>query len=64
VRASLVLATLGVFLRAFLLVAVSGPLVPRIRKSKMVSRFDGYEAELDKLAGERAKVKGNVMVRW
>jgi chromate transporter len=33
------LATLGIFLPAFLLVAVSGPLVPRIRKSKIASAF-------------------------
>lgn len=33
------LATLGIFLPAFLLVAVSGPLVPRIRKSKTASAF-------------------------
>lgn len=30
-----VLATIGIFLPAFILVAVSGPLVPRIRKSKI-----------------------------
>jgi chromate transporter len=33
------LATLGIFLPAFLLVAVSGPLVPRIRKSTIASAF-------------------------
>jgi chromate transporter len=33
------LATVGIFLPAFLLVAVSGPLVPRIRKSKTASAF-------------------------
>jgi chromate transporter len=30
-----VLATIGIFVPAFILVAVSGPLVPRIRKSKI-----------------------------
>jgi chromate transporter len=34
-----VLSTLGIFLPAFLLVAVSGPLVPRIRKSKTAGAF-------------------------
>jgi chromate transporter len=33
------LATLGIFLPAFILVAMSGPLVPRIRKSKIASAF-------------------------
>lgn len=32
-------ATVGIFLPAFVLVAVSGPLVPRIRKSKIASAF-------------------------
>lgn len=32
-------ATIGIFLPAFLLVAVSGPLVPRIRKSKVAGTF-------------------------
>jgi chromate transporter len=32
-------ATIGIFLPAFLLVAASGPLVPRIRKSKIASAF-------------------------
>jgi len=34
-----VVATVGIFLPAFLLVAVSGPLVPRIRKSRIVGAF-------------------------
>ena len=34
-----VVATVGIFLPAFLLVAVSGPLVPRIRNSKVASAF-------------------------
>jgi chromate transporter len=34
-----VVATVGIFLPAFLLVAVSGPLVPRIRKSKLAGAF-------------------------
>jgi chromate transporter len=34
-----ILATVGVFLPGFLLVAASGPLVPRIRKSKIASAF-------------------------
>ena len=34
-----VLATVGIFLPAFILVAVSGPLVPGIRKSKTASAF-------------------------
>ena len=33
------LATVGIFLPAFLLVAISGPLVPRIRRSKTASAF-------------------------
>ena len=32
-------ATIGIFLPAFLLVAASGPLVPRIRKSKLAGAF-------------------------
>jgi chromate transporter len=34
-----VVATVGIFLPAFLLVAVSGPLLPRIRKSKIAGSF-------------------------
>jgi chromate transporter len=34
-----VLATVGIFLPAFILVAVSGPLVPRVRQSKTASAF-------------------------
>ncbi len=34
-----VVATVGIFLPAFLLVAASGPLIPRIRKSKIASAF-------------------------
>jgi chromate transporter len=34
-----VISTVGIFLPAFLLVAVSGPLVPRIRKSKPAGAF-------------------------
>lgn len=34
-----VVATVGIFLPAFALVAVSGPLVPRIRKSKIAGAF-------------------------
>ena len=36
-----VTCTVGIFLPAFLLVAVSGPLVPRIRKSKPADFLDG-----------------------
>ena len=39
-----VLSTVGIFLPAFLLVAVSGPLVPRIRQSKAAGAFlDGVD---------------------
>jgi chromate transporter len=34
-----VISTVGIFLPAFLLAAVSGPLVPRIRKSKPAGAF-------------------------
>jgi chromate transporter len=34
-----IVATVGVFLPAFLLVAASGPLVPRIRESRIASAF-------------------------
>jgi chromate transporter len=34
-----IIATVGIFLPAFLLVAASGPLIPRIRKSKVASAF-------------------------
>jgi chromate transporter len=34
-----IVATIGIFLPAFLLVAASGPLLPRIRKSKMAASF-------------------------
>ncbi len=38
-------ATIGIFLPAFLLVAASGPLVPRIRESRIASTFlDGVNA--------------------
>ncbi|HET6842659.1 MAG TPA: chromate efflux transporter [Candidatus Angelobacter sp.] len=40
-----VAATIGIFLPAFLLVAASGPLVPRIRESRIASTFlDGVNA--------------------
>jgi chromate transporter len=40
-----VVSTVGIFLPAFLLVAVSGPLVPLIRKSKPANAFlDGVNA--------------------
>ena len=40
-----VISTIGIFLPAFLLVAASGPLVPRIRKSRIASAFlDGVNA--------------------
>ena len=39
------MATLGIFLPAFFFVAVSGPLVPRIRKSPTAGAFlDGVNA--------------------
>jgi chromate transporter len=39
-----VVATVGIFLPAFLLVAASGPLVPRIRKSTLAGAFlDGVD---------------------
>jgi chromate transporter len=39
------IATIGIFLPAFFFVAVSGPLVPRIRKSQIASAFlDGVNA--------------------
>ena len=34
-----IVATVGIFLPAFVLLAASGPLVPRIRKSKAASAF-------------------------
>ena len=34
-----VVATVGIFLPAFVLVSVSGPLVPRIRKSRIAGAF-------------------------
>ena len=34
-----VVATVGIFLPAFLLVAASGPLIPRIRRSKWLAHF-------------------------
>jgi chromate transporter len=43
--AGAIVATIGIFLPAFLFVAVSGPLVPRIRRSKTASAFlDGVNA--------------------
>ncbi len=40
-----VVATVGIFLPAFFFVAVSGPIVPRLRKSKLMSAFlDGLNA--------------------
>lgn len=40
-----VIATIGIFLPAFVLVALSGPLVPRIRRSKIAGAFlDGVNA--------------------
>src|SRR5262249_12965609 len=39
------LATLGIFLPSFLLVAVSGPLIPKLRRSKPAGAFlDGVNA--------------------
>jgi chromate transporter len=48
-----VISTVGIFLPAFLLVAVSGPLVPHIRKSKPAGAFlDGVNvASLALMAG-------------
>jgi chromate transporter len=43
--AGAIVATIGIFLPAFFFVAVSGPLVPRIRRSKTASAFlDGVNA--------------------
>jgi chromate transporter len=43
--AGAVVATLGIFLPAFFFVAVSGPLIPRIRRSKIAGAFlDGVNA--------------------
>ncbi|HEV7240106.1 MAG TPA: chromate efflux transporter [Thermoanaerobaculia bacterium] len=40
-----VVATLGIFLPAFVFVAISGPLVPRLRRSKVAAAFlDGVNA--------------------
>ena len=44
-RSGAVLSTLGIFLPAFVFVAVSGPLVPRLRRSPTASAFlDGVNA--------------------
>ena len=44
--------TVGIFLPAFLLVAVSGPLVPRIRKSKPAGAFlDGVNVCVTRVDG-------------
>jgi len=52
VRGSVV-ATVGIFLPAFLLVAASGPLVPRIRRSKIAGAFlDGVNVGSLALMGE------------
>jgi chromate transporter len=34
-----VIATIGIFLPAFIFVAISGPLVPRMRRSRLVGAF-------------------------
>jgi chromate transporter len=38
-RGGAIVATVGIFLPAFLLVAASGPLLPRIRESKIARAF-------------------------
>src|SRR6202007_1424678 len=43
--AGAIVATIGIFLPAFFFVAVSGPLIPRIRKSETAGAFlDGVNA--------------------
>jgi chromate transporter len=59
-----VVATVGIFLPAFFFVAVSGPLVPRLRRSKIAAAFlDGVNvASLGLMAVVTAQIGGAALV--
>jgi chromate transporter len=59
-------ATLGIFLPAFIFVALSGPLIPRIRKSRIAGAFlDGVNvASLALMAVVTIQLAGAAVVDW
>jgi chromate transporter len=61
-----VVATLGIFLPAFVFVAISGPLVPRMRRSKLAGRFlDGVNvASLALMAVVSVRLARSALVDW
>ena len=61
-----VLATIGIFLPAFIFVAISGPLVPRIRRSPIIGAFlDGVViASLGLMAVVTWQLLHTALVDW
>jgi chromate transporter len=59
-------ATLGIFLPSFVFVALSGPLVPRIRKSPMAGAFlDGVNvAALALMTGVMGQLARMALINW
>jgi len=59
-------ATLGIFLPAFVFVAISGPLVPRMRRSPMISAFlDGVVvASMGLMAAVTWQLARSALVDW
>jgi chromate transporter len=64
--AGAVVATVGIFLPAFLLVAISGPLVPLIRRSPIAAAFlDGVNvASLALMAAVSYQLGRSAIVDW
>jgi chromate transporter len=60
------LATLGIFLPAFVFVAISGPLVPRLRKSKLCGAFlDGVNvASLALMFAVLTQIARTAVIDW
>ena len=60
------IATAGIFLPAFIFVAISGPLVPRIRRSRLAGAFlDGVNAaSLALMAVVTVQLAGAAVVDW
>ncbi len=65
-HAGAIVATVGIFLPAFVLVAISGPLVPRIRKSPTAAAFlDGVNvASLALMAAVSYQLGRSAIVDW
>ncbi|HEV7967147.1 MAG TPA: chromate efflux transporter [Candidatus Acidoferrales bacterium] len=64
--AGALLATIGIFLPAFILVAISGPLIPRIRRSKTAGAFlDGVNvASLALMSAVSYQLGRSAIVDW